>query len=200
MYSDDKQFQLLELEFARLETKLSRQPVYTEKKHRKSHRKPRWNLDDLKSETKYLDYLARKALSPVKFYPTQPKFDENENLSQIYPKITQPHRIDPKISFVTVNNKSNVQQMKNNQLSEIRPSIAVNLMTDANVSLGFKPKKKKHDHHHREPVIRIKKSPEKQYPRNTAKSLVLGTPPEAGLDAALDTFIDNIEAVGKWAE
>lgn len=200
MYSKDKEFQLLELEFARLETKLARHSATPQKIYHKHHHKPRWSLDDLRSETKYLDNLARKALSPVRFYPPQPELDLEENLSRTYPKITEPHRIDPKVTVVEVNNKDDRIKSRNNELSDFKPTAPINLMTEADISFGFKPKQKKHQHKHREPVYKIRKSPEKQYPHKTAKAIVLGTPPEAGLDAVLDTFIDNIQEVGKWAE
>ncbi|EAY17679.1 hypothetical protein TVAG_169910 [Trichomonas vaginalis G3] len=190
---------MLELEFARLETKLARQSSTPEKYYTKPHYKPRWSLDDLRNETKYLDNMARKALSPVRFYPSQPVYDIDEDLNSTYPKISEPHRIDPQITLVPVNRGNDYTYQRNTIQPEIPPSLPVNLMNEADPSLGLRPKPKKHEHRHREPIYKFRKSPQKEYPRKTAKQIELGTPPDS-LDAALDSFIDNIEEVGKWAD
>ena len=102
MFYGNVQYQLMELECAKLETRLAQIKRVPETKRKKS-RKTRWDLDGLERETKYLDNLAKKALSPLSLFPSQKPVSYDEGYSH-YPKIKEPHRICEKVRFRIIEN------------------------------------------------------------------------------------------------
>ena len=182
---------MMELECAKLETRLSRMNTTSYRKHRRS-KKTRWDLDDLDRETMYLDNMARKALSPLSLYPSVKKVDYFEENSDI-PRIREPHRVSEKIQIVEV--------QKERRRAE--PTKIKNLFVSENKK-NFDFSAQKETKHHRtqkqKNTFRINRIiANATPPQNKRKTYDLhGPPPVAGIDEELENFVDEISDFGKW--
>ena len=222
MFSGNVQFQLMELECAKLETRLSQMHTNPQRRKKKS-RKTRWDLDGLEKETRYLDNLARKAMSPLSLYPMQNPVDYEEDYSH-YPKIREPHRISEKVKIIEV--RGNRQQKRKNEnihdFSFSQPTYSSSKFQNSFIEKSFQKQnqsntnihnrskkqsennlsnqqsmERKHKHHYS--TVKINKIiANPTPPQKKTNKIILGSPPRAGLDTELDEFVDHISDFGKW--
>ena len=192
-------------------------------RRRRKSRKTRWDLDGLEKETRYLDNLARKAMSPLSLYPSQNPVEYEEDFSH-YPKIREPHRISEKVKIVEV--KGRKQQRRKNEnfvdFSFSQPTYSSSKMQNSFVDKSFQkqaqinsntqPKRNKQidsnisnqnsvnrKHKHQYSTVKINKIIANPTPPQKKKNkIILGSPPRAGLDTELDEFVDHISDFGKW--
>ena len=212
---------MMELECAKLETRLSQMHTNPQKRRRKS-RKTRWDLEGLENETRYLDNLARKALSPLSLYPAQKPVDFEEDYSH-YPKIREPHRIGERVRIVEVPSRRQPQRKSepSQDFSFMQPIGSSSRMQNSLFERSFQKEnlhssrmrskqtennfidqnsmEKKKKHHHQHSTVKINRIIANPTPPQRKKNkIILGDAPKAGLDTELDEFVDHISDFGKW--